>query len=96
MASQRTTCGGVFYRTATFDPASVATITTAEQDVTVLDVRATDIVLSVSPPAALNAGLGVVGARVKSANTITVRLINTTAAAIDAGSGTWTFAICRL
>lgn len=95
MASQKQDGLAVFYRTATFDPASVAANITAEQDVTVADVMATDIALAAIPPVALNAGLGVVAVRVKALNTVTVRISNCTAGALDAASGTWTFAICR-
>lgn len=95
MASQKFDGLGIYYRTATFDPASVATVTTSEQDVTVADVLATDHCLAAIPPVALNAGLGVVAARVKSAGVITVRLMNTTAGALDAASGTWTFVLAR-
>ena len=44
--------------TATINPASVATVTTAEQDVTVTGVKLGDIVISVSKPS-LTAGLGI-------------------------------------
>jgi hypothetical protein len=95
MANQRTTFGGAFYVDVTYDPASVSTVTTAEQDVTVPGVRATDVLLYVQPPAALNAGLGVVGGRVKQANTVTIRIMNTTAGSLDAASGTWRFVFGR-
>lgn len=55
----------------TFDPASVATATTAEQTMTVPGVRTTDFVF-VSKPTA-TAGFGVVNARVSAADTISTR-----------------------
>lgn len=93
---QRSDFGGEVYLTATFDPASVGAATTSEQDVTVAGVRATDKLVQIEPPATLNAGLGVVGGRVKAANTITVRIMNATAGALDAASATWGFVIGRL
>lgn len=95
MAAGRTDFGGEFYVDVTFDPASVATVTTSEQAVTVPGVLATDICCAVIPPATLNAGLGVVGWRVSAANQVTVRIMNTTAGALDAVSGTWRFIIGR-
>lgn len=95
MTAQRADFGGSFYVDVTFDPASVATVTSSEQDVTVTGVLATDVCLAVIPPVALNAGLLVGFGRVKSANTVTVRLLNTTAGALDAASGTWRFVIGR-
>lgn len=78
----------------TFDMASVAANTTAEQNVTVTGILTTDVVLSVSPPAALNAGLGICGWRVNAADSITIRINNNTGGALDPASGsyvvTWT------
>jgi hypothetical protein len=78
----------------TFDPASVATITTAEQDVTVKGVLAGDIVVAVNKPS-LTAGLGISNARVKAADTISVQFVNPTAGAVDAASETYIFVIGR-
>lgn len=85
---------GTFAFTTVFDPASVATITTAEQDITVPGVKVGDIVLAVSKPS-LTAGLGMCNARVKSANTISLQFVNPTAGAIDAASETYTIVIAR-
>ncbi len=78
----------------TFDPASVATITTAEQTVTVPGVQVGDIVLAVNKPSN-TAGLGIVNARVSAANTIALTLMNTTAGSVDAGSERYVFVIAR-
>lgn len=77
-----------------FDPASVATITTAEQDITVPGVKVGDIVVAVNKPS-LTAGLGICNARVKAANTISVQFVNPTAGAVDAASETYTIVIAR-
>lgn len=84
----------IFALTKTFDPASVATITTAEQDVTVTGVKVGDIVLAVNKPS-LTAGLGICNARVKAADTISLQFVNPTAGAVDAASETYTFVIAR-
>lgn len=95
-AIQRTDLGGVYVRDATVDLASIAANTTVEVDVTVTDVLATDVLLGVNSPAALNAGLAVVDGRVKSANTVTIRVANVTGGALDAASGSFKFVIGRL
>lgn len=95
MAQQRADFGGSFYVDVTFDPASVALSTSAEQNVTVPGVLATDVCLAVIPPAALNAGLSVSFGRVTAAATVAVRLVNVTAGALDAASGVWRFVIGR-
>lgn len=70
-----------------FDPASVATITTAEQAMTVTGVKPGDIVFVTKPT--LTAGLAVAGARVSAADTVQVTFVNPTAGAIDAASETY-------
>lgn len=80
--------------TVVFDPASVATITTAEQDITVKGVKVGDVILAFSKPT-LTAGLGISNTRVKAADTISVQLVNPTAGAIDAPSETYTLVIAR-
>lgn len=72
----------------TFNPASVAAATTAEQTITVPGVKTTDMVF-VSKPT-LSAGLGIANARVSAADTVSVTFINATAAPIDAGSEVYT------
>jgi len=66
----------------TLDVASVAANTTAEQDFTVTGVTAGDIVLAINKPA-LDAGLGIANYRVKSANTVSITFVNSTAGAIN-------------
>lgn len=72
----------------TFDPASIATVTTAEQTMTVPGVKLGDFVF-VSKPTA-TAGFGVVNARVSAADTIAITAVNPTAGAVNPGSETWT------
>ena len=75
---------GVF--TITIDVASVAANISAEQTFTAPGVLLVDMVFVNTPAigtAALNAGLGVTGARVTAANTIGLRFTNSTAGALD-------------
>lgn len=80
--------------TKTFDPASVSAATSAEQDVTVTGVKVGDVVLAVNKPTA-TAGVGIVNARVKAADTVSLTFMNATAGAVDPASETYTFVIGR-
>ena len=86
--------GDVKIYSVSFDAASINSATTAEQDITVSGVGANDILLSVVIPSSLNAGLGVVGARVKQADTITLRFMNATGGALNPGALTFIFYVC--
>lgn len=77
---------------ATVDPASIAAASAANTAVTITGVKVDDLV-DVIPPATLEA-VAVQSARA-SLNTVTLRLVNGTAAAIDPLSATWTFYIRR-
>jgi hypothetical protein len=63
------------------DVAAVAANTTAEQDFTVTGLETTDAVFVNKPSA--SAGLGVVNARVKAADTLSITFVNATGAPID-------------
>lgn len=65
------------------DLASVAANTTAEQDITVTGLTTADILIGVTLPAAI-AGIGIVNARIKAANTLALTFVNSTASAVDA------------
>lgn len=72
---------------ASLDVASVAVNTVAEQDFTISGLRVGDFV-SVCKPA-LSAGLGVVNARVKAADTLSIQFVNATAGAINPAAETY-------
>lgn len=74
--------------TVTYDPASVATITTAEDTVTVPGLRVGDVV-HVNKPTATT-GVGIVNARVSAANTLAVTWVNPTAGSVNPASETYT------
>lgn len=81
--------------TATVDLASVAADTSAEQDVTVTGVTTSDILLNVVKPTA-EAGIGIVNARIKAADTVALTIMNATAAAVNAASEEgWQFVVLK-
>lgn len=84
---------GIYMARITIDPASVATITTAEQAFTVPGVLPGDFIFVNKP--SVTAGLGIAGARASAANTIGVTFVNPTAGAIDAASETYTVLVMR-
>ena len=86
---------GLYAVKVTFNPASVASATSAEQDVTVTGVGANDVVVAVNKPSA-TAGVGVVNARVKSANTVSLTFMNATAGAVDPASESYTLILARV
>jgi hypothetical protein len=67
--------------TATLDVASVGANTTAEQDFTVEGLKVGDFVAVCKP--SLSAGLGIVNARVKAADTLSISFSNSTGSGID-------------
>ena len=75
------------FASAALDFASVAAVGQQELTITVTGAAVGDAVV-LAPPATLTAGL-VATARVSATNTVTVRLSNITAAAIDPASATW-------
>lgn len=77
----------------TWNPASVAANTTAEQTVTVAGLK-TDMVVMVNKPS-LDAGLGIAGARVSAADTLAVTFINATGVAINPGSEVYSLTAVR-
>jgi uncharacterized protein YijF (DUF1287 family) len=77
----------------TFDPAAVATVTTAEQSLTVQGLAPGDLVFWQKP--SNTAGVGVVNMRVSAANTLQVIFVNPTAGSVNAASETWTLLVFR-
>lgn len=84
----------VFAVSVTWDPAAVATITTAEQTVTVTGVKVGDIVLAYNKPTNTTGAMPV-NARVSAADTIAVTFVNPTAGSVNPASESWTFVIGR-
>lgn len=71
----------------TFNPANIGATTANEQTITVEGLRTTDRTF-VNPPA-LTAGLILVSSRVSADDTLALTFYNTTAGAINEGSGTY-------
>jgi hypothetical protein len=78
---------------ATVDPGNIGAAVAANTAVTVTGVATGDVV-DVIPPTTLEA-VAVQSAIATAANTITLRLVNDSAAAIDPASATWTFYVRR-
>jgi hypothetical protein len=83
-----------FYNVAT-DPGSVAANTTLDVDIACVGAEVGDTV-SLSLRTALDAGLALGGARVKSSGVVTYRLINATAGAIDPAANVADVVVHRL
>jgi hypothetical protein len=90
------------FNAVTHDPASVSAGAVLDSAMTVTGVRfqddqsnPIDLCLSASEPAAVVAGIVVVSCRVTADNTVTVRLFNPTAGAVDLASGSWTVIVGR-
>lgn len=75
------------------DVASVSANTTAEQDFTVPGLKTGDFV-KVSKPSH-SAGLGIVNARVKAADTLSVTFMNCTGSPIDPAAETYSIYVLR-
>jgi hypothetical protein len=84
----------MFAVSVTWDPAAVATITTAEQTVTVPGVQLGDIVVTWNKPTNTTGAMPV-NCRVSAANTIAVSFVNPTAGSVNPASEAWTFVIAR-
>ncbi|MCK5600859.1 hypothetical protein KAR91_03260 [Candidatus Pacearchaeota archaeon] len=71
----------------TVDLGSVAA-NTSEEETTTVPGLTTDMMVFVNKPS-LDAGIGVVGARVSAADTLILTIMNSTAGAVDASSETY-------
>lgn len=78
----------------TFDPASIAAATSAEQTVTIPGLRVNDYVSDVTKPS-LTAGVGIVNSRVSAANTLAITFMNATASPVDPPSEVYSALIFR-
>lgn len=84
---------GVYVVKAAWTPSSVATITTAEQTITVPGAVLGDAV-SVTPPGH-QAGVAAVLGRVTAANTVGVTFVNPTAGSVTPTAGDYIFTLFR-
>lgn len=86
---------GALSTTAALDFGSISAGAEASLTITVTGAATGDPV-TLSLPAAFTAGLSLAGAWVSSANTVTVKLRNTTASPIDPTSGSYTALVHKL
>jgi len=84
---------GAYLILASLTPASVATITCAEQSFTVNGLKVGDIVM-VNPPS-ITAGVSLTAARVSAANTLTITFCNPTAGSLTPAAGSYAINVMR-
>lgn len=87
---------GILVGSISVDPASIAAGAEASTAVTITGCNPGDVVIMNPPAAGLTSGLGIQACRVSAANTVSVRLRNSSAGAIDEPAGTWSYVIVRL
>jgi hypothetical protein len=78
-----------------FDPVSVGALTCVNQTISPVNGVAVNDHVIISAPSTLNAGLVPFGVVQPTANTVTFRLCNFTAAAINAAAANWGYVIIR-
>lgn len=91
---QRSDFGGGFTITATVDPGNHTAVASVDTTVTHADVLSGDSIIPV-PPAALEAGITVVGCHTVADGSFKLRTTNASAGAINPASATWTFLVFR-
>jgi hypothetical protein len=79
----------------TLDAADLATVTAADESVTIAGAAAGDIVIINPPTTALTAGMLVCNAHVSAANTVKIRLYNSSGGSINLASGTWYYTLIK-
>lgn len=81
---------GIEFGTVALNPGSISTVSRGTVTFTLTGAATTDIII-MNPPATLNDDLIFAGARVTSADTVTVYLYNPTGGSIDDGQLTWSY-----
>lgn len=76
------------------NPASIAAGAAGDHAATVTGARVGDFVVA-RPPADLEAGLLVQGARVTAADTVTIRIVNQSGVSVDGVAKNWDFLLLR-
>ena len=84
---------GAYIISSSLTPASVATITCAEQTFTVNGLKVGDLV-NVNPPS-ITAGVAPVSARVSAANTLAITFCNPTAGSLTPAAGSYIINVMR-
>jgi len=81
--------------TVSVNPASLNATTAADTSITITGAQTGDTVILNPPTAGLTAGMFVVGAWVSAADTVKVRLYNSTGGAIDEAAANWSYCLIR-
>jgi hypothetical protein len=84
----------VFYGTVSVDPPNIGANTSTTFTVTITNVQTGDLVF-LTPPSTLEGALVFQGANVTAANTVTIRMRNVTAGAVDGLARTWSYMVIR-
>ena len=84
---------GAYLLSSSINVAEVAANTTAEQTFTFAGLKVGDVVFVNKP--SLEAGLGMVNARVSAANTLAITFVNATGAPINPAAETYYIAVLR-
>ena len=87
--------GKVIKGTVAVDLASVATVAVTEKAITITGALANDTVILNEAAAGITAGMVVCGARVSAADTVKVRVFNSTGGTVDEASQTWDYCLIR-
>lgn len=95
VGSGGTTVTKILRGTISVNPASLNATTAADTSITITGAVAGDSVVLNPPTAGLTAGMFIVGAWVSAADTVTVRLYNSTGAPIDEAAADWSYTLIR-
>jgi hypothetical protein len=89
-----TAYSSMFTFTAAVNPANHTAVASVNTSVASTLVKAGDQVIAI-PPAALEAGIAVVGCHTVADGSFSLRTTNASAGSIDPASATWTFLVLR-
>ena len=81
--------------TVSINPSSISAGAVGEETITITGAVVGDEVILHPPAAGLTAGLVVCDARVSAADTVKVRLFNSTGAPIDEAAASWIYVLIR-
>lgn len=87
--------GELVLGTVSVNPASISTLAVGEVTVTITGAVEGDSVIMTPPAAGLTAGLIVCDARVSAADTVKIRIYNSTGGSVDEAAATWAYCLIR-
>ena len=95
VGSSGTTLTQISKGTVTVDVTSLDTVSSADISVTLTGAATGDLVVLIPPATAMTAGLLVAQAFVSAADTVKVRVYNSSLGTIDEASATWTYLLIK-